>query len=140
MLVMKNMMLVTCVAILGLIFVVGAQAESIEAAIDNGCYPNPGTLTVPSGQTATNFALQVLSAGVNCYTGAAIEDKGWFIAIGDANGARVYEYSYNVNQYGEGKKQEPYGPLSFLSLNQGNYVIYVDGGKGAHLLADYNLV
>jgi len=137
---MKNMMLVTCVAILGLIFVGGAQAESIEAAIDNGCYPNPGTLTVPSGQTATNFALQVLSAGVNCYTGAAIEDKGWFIAIGDANGARVYEYSYNVNQYGEGKKQEPYGPLSALSLNQGNYVIYVDGGKGAHLLADYNLV
>jgi hypothetical protein len=140
MLVMKKMMLVTCVAILGLIFVGGAQAESIEAAIDNDCYPNPGTLTVPAGQTATNFALQVLSAGVNCYTGAAIEDKGWFIAIGDANGARVYEYSYNVNQYGEGKKQEPYGPLSALSLNQGNYVIYVDGGKGAHLLADYNLV
>lgn len=137
---MKNMMLVTCVAILGLIFVSGAHAESIEAAIDNGCYPNPGTLTVPAGQTATNFALQVLSAGVDCYTGAAIEDKGWFIAIGDANGARVYEYSYSVNQYGEGKKQEPYGPLSSLSLNQGNYVIYVDGGKGAHLLADYNLV
>jgi hypothetical protein len=33
--VMKNMILITCVAILGLIFVGGAQAESIEAAIDN---------------------------------------------------------------------------------------------------------
>jgi hypothetical protein len=140
MLVMKNIMLVACVAILVILLVGAGQAESIEAAIDNGCYPNPGTLTVPAGQTATNFVLQVLSAGVNCYTGAAIDDKGWFIAIGDANGARVYEYSYNVDQYGNGKKEEPYGPLSALSLNQGDYVIYVDGGKGAHVLADYDLV
>jgi hypothetical protein len=140
MLVMKNIMLVACMAILALFLVGAGQAESIEAAIDNDCYPNPGTLTVPTGQTATNFALQVLSAGVNCYTGAAIEDKGWFIAIGDANGKRGYEYSYNVALSGEGMKQEPYGPLSALSLNQGDYVIYVDGGKGAHVLADYALI
>jgi hypothetical protein len=140
MLVMKNILLVACVAILGMLLVGAGQAESIEAAVDNDCYPNPGTLTVLAGQTATNFAVQVLSAGVNCYTGTAFEDKGWFIAIGDANGARVYEYSYNVNQYGDGQKEEPYGPLSALSLNQGNYVIYVDGGKGAHVLADYDLI
>ena len=137
---MKNIMLVACVAILGMLLVGAGQAESIEAAIDNDCYPNPGTLTVLAGQTATNFALQALSAGVNCYTGTAIDDKGWFIAIGDANGARVYEYSYNVNQYGDGQKEEPYGPLSALSLNPGNYVIYVDGGKGAHVLSDYDLI
>jgi hypothetical protein len=69
-----------------------------------------------------------------------IENKGWTIAIGDANGERVYQYSYRVDQYGVGQKNEPYGPLSALSLSQGNYVVYVEGGKGAYLLADYDLI
>jgi hypothetical protein len=137
---MKNTMLVACVAILGVLLAGAGQAESIKAAVDSDCYPSPGTLIVPAGQTATNFALQDLQSGVNCYNGMAIEDKGWTITIGDANGERVYQYSYRVNQYGEGQKNEPYGPLSALSLSQGNYVVYVEGGKGAYVLADYDLI
>jgi hypothetical protein len=133
---MKNLLLVACMAVLGILLAGAAQAESIEAAISNDCYPDPGTLTVPAGQTATNFVLQGLSAGVNCHTGAAIDDKSWFIAIGNADGQRVYEYSY----YGEGQREEPYGPLSTLSLSQGNYVIYVSGGKGAYVSADYDII
>jgi hypothetical protein len=137
---MKNMMLVACVAILGILLAGAGQAESINAAVDSNCIPSPGTLIVPAGQTATNFALQDLQSGVNCYNGMAIEDKGWMIAIGDANGERVYQYSYRVNQYGDGQKNEPYGPLSALSLSQGSYVVYVEGGKGAYLLANYDLI
>jgi hypothetical protein len=137
---MKNTMLVACVAILGVLLAGAGQAESIKAAVDSDCYPSPGTLIVPSGQTATNSALQDLHSGVNCYNGMAIEDKGWTITIGDANGERVYQYSYRVDQYGVGQKNEPYGPLSALSLSQGNYVVYVEGGKGAYVLADYDLI
>lgn len=137
---MKNTTFVVCVAVLGFLFIGSAQADSIKASIDNDCYPNPGNLVVPAGQTASNFALMDLSAGVDCYTGQAIDDKGWFIAIGDADGERVYEYSYYVDQYGQGEKDEPYGPLSSISLSQGTYVIYVDGGKGAYVQADYDLI
>jgi hypothetical protein len=137
---MKNIMLLACVAVLGILLAGVGQAVSLRAAVDNTCVPDPGSIVVPSGKTATNFALQGLSAGVNCYTGVAIKDKGWFIALGDADGTRAYEYSYYVDQYGEGKKDEPYGPLSALSLNPGNYVVYVDGGKGAFVSADYDLI
>ena len=138
--VMKNIILVAFVAILGVLLADAVQAESIKAVVDGDCYPSPGTLIVPAGKTATNFVLQDLDSGVNCYSGMPIEDMGWMIAIGDANGARVYQYSYRVNQYGEGQKNEPYGPLSAVSLSQGNYVVYVEGGRGAYVLADYDLI
>ncbi len=77
---------------------------------------------------------------MNCADGSKIRDEGWFIARGDEYGAKVYEYSYNVDQYGKGQVYEPLGTLSTVSLSPGTYAIGVDGGRGAHVLANYVLV
>jgi len=136
----RNIMLVAAVAILAVLLSGAGQAISIRAAIENECIPSPDTIIVPAGKTATNFALEDISAGVNCYTGMTIKDKGWAIYAGDSSGTKVYQYEYYVNQYGDGKSEEPYGPLGALSLSSGSYMVYVDGGKGAYVHADYDLV
>ncbi|RLD37783.1 MAG: hypothetical protein DRI74_05775 [Bacteroidetes bacterium] len=127
---MKKVVLVILIVFLG--FTVQAQ-HKINASINSSCVSQPANLVVPSGKTASAFAINTLVAGNNCYSGAAFTNKGFVIKA--ANGNIVYRY----NRDGNGKVQESGAKLSSLKLGAGNYTVWVDGGIGAQLVLSYRI-
>jgi hypothetical protein len=127
---MKKIGLVVFIIFLG--FSLKAQ-NKISASVNSSCVSKPANLAVPSGKIATDFILNILEAGNNCYSGAVFSNKGFVIK--DANGNVVYRYTQDKN----GKISERGSKLSTLKLRTGSYTIWVDGGKGAQLVLSYRI-
>lgn len=113
-------------------FTVQAQ-NTVSASINSSCVAQPANIAVASGKAASAFVIKTLTAGNNCYSGAAFASKGFVIKA--ANGNVVYRYTRDAN----GKVQESGGKLASLKLSAGNYTIWVDGGKGASLVLNYRI-
>jgi len=140
---MKNIIFAACVAILGILLIGTVQAQTITATINAECLPMPYTFVVPAGQTAVNFVVQDLKAGVTCGPGVGglqISSYGWSIYLGNIYGQGSYSFSSDVNSYGERVISEPYGKLDTLSLGPGTYTAYVNGGRLARVIVNYDLI
>ncbi|NOR88014.1 MAG: hypothetical protein GQ527_10425 [Bacteroidales bacterium] len=127
---MKKLLSLTLILFLSL--GLNAQNSFIEASIDNSCNTKPATLNIANGKTASGFAIESLTAGNNCHSGARFTDIGFVIK--KSSGDLVFKYTKN-----NGTVYQPNGDLSQLKLGAGIYYIYVDGGRGAYLKLKFNL-
>ena len=107
--------------------------QKVNASINPSCVSQPANLSVPSGKIASDFVLNTLVAGNNCYSGVAFSTKGFVIKT--SNGNVVYRYIEDKN----GKITERGGKLSTLKLGAGSYIVWVDGGKGAQMVLSYRI-
>ena len=107
-------------------------ADQVVAKISYQCSLQNGYITVPAGKTAVGFKVIGLSNGTKCRGGGSPNCKGW--GIKTTNYKRIYNWSQCRNS-------KPYEskPLSQLTLGQGKYLVYVDGGKGANVTVSYTI-
>lgn len=101
-----------------------SQVKNIEARINKDCITQPATLNIGKGQIATDFKIENINSGYNCYNGGILKDKG--LSIKNSAGNIVYSTT-------SGKE------LKDLKLPSGIYKIYVDGGRGAYLKLKFML-
>jgi len=122
-----------CIFVLMTFLAIVAEAESVEASIDQKCNAQPGIIVVPEGNTAKNFAFNNLKAGTSCEPGGITSlYKGWCIQKED--GTDIYCYNET-----DGVSSQLPNPLSTLTLGPGRYRVTVGGGMGAHVVVTYNI-
>ncbi|MBX7169383.1 MAG: hypothetical protein K1X72_00410 [Pyrinomonadaceae bacterium] len=127
---------------IGLVWIVpkiamAGQSTTITAKVTSNCSPVLRTFTVPVGKTATNFNIDGFSSGVNCGTGAAINQSGFDIHYGACPNPRsdgdVYWYRKN------GTSSSSSSRLSELDISEGTYCLSFDGGKDGYVRLRYDL-
>jgi hypothetical protein len=107
-----------------------ASADTLTATINASCSPQPATLVVPAGRTASAFVVSTLTPGTKCVVGGTPDAKGWSIT---RDGGRIYAWT----QWQSNAPSEMGGPLASLALGPGTYQVWVDGGVGANATLQY---
>lgn len=106
-----------------------ADADWVEARIDQSCFPALGLFEVPAQLTASNLKFADLTSGNNCAGGGTPEIESFSI-LSAASAQAVY--SYSRSRSGGAPTEWPM-PLSQLKLGPGKYQLSVGGGRGAYV-------
>jgi hypothetical protein len=112
-----------------------ADADWVEARIDQSCFPVLGIIDVPVGLIASNLKFADLTSGNNCVGGGTPEIEGFSI-LSAVSAQAVYRYSRSTSG---GIPTEWPMPLSKFRLGPGRYELSVGGGRGAHVTLSWSL-
>lgn len=125
------------VPLIGASPVLAASWQEVRAGVSDACTPSQGTFTVPGGQTATDFSIEHLSLGQNCYNHLPIDDGGFEISTGacPAQGGNVYWLSKRALSSESSRPK-----LDVLRVSPGTYCLSFNGGKNGGVRLRYQLV
>jgi hypothetical protein len=105
---------------------------SVSASIDHKCNPQNTTFTIAQGLTAKSFKIKELKSGRKCVTGEFIDYKGFNLKGNGVN--------YRWFRFRDNPPSETGGTLATLTLGAGTYTLSVDGGEGAYVELEFEVV